>query len=259
VFIPRLVQFLSYAADALLLLLMAWNIGNLFYPIWSTATFVALWIGLVTHPFFFWLIERFRLRSAIVPKFKPIGPDFKDRDKQLKYLGFLYSVWNGPEAFFLAYYGQSDGYFCPRERGASLSYTTNFNMLLGWLVVVLTDAIPVALLVGLVSAGYYFGFGALVFFSMGLILAFQLQTLNFRFREASYYWEVEMLLGETVRATKSLGIMTCVLEGSDGELFLGLSKSVEYDHYVRYYWLLSPGGGICKCCPSTSYLTLPSI
>jgi hypothetical protein len=254
-----LVQFLSYLADAVLLLLMAWNIGNLFYPIWSTATFVALWIGLVTHPFFFWIIERFRLRAAIVPKFKPIGPDLEDRDKRLKHLGFLYSVWDAPGAFFLAFYGQRDGYFCPRGRNEHLSYTTYCNAFLGWFIVILTDAIPVAILVSLVSAGYYLGIGTLVFFSMGLVLAFQLQTLNFRFREASYYWEAEMLLGETVRNTKSLGIMTCVLEGSEGELFLGLSKSVEYDHYVRYYWLIAPGGTACACCPSTSYLPIPSV
>jgi hypothetical protein len=53
--------------------------------------------------------------------------------------------------------------------------------------------------------------------------------------------------------------MTCVLEGSDEELFLGLAKSVEYDHYFRYYWLVTPGGLTCECCPSTSYLPIARV
>jgi hypothetical protein len=239
-------------------MLLAWNIANLCYPIWSWATFASLWIGLATHPFFFWIIERFRVRAFVVPKFKLIGPEPEGYYEHLAHLGFLYSVWSRSDnTLCLSYYYHRDGFHCPRKRGACCAFGMSCNVYLGWLVVILTDAIPIVVPIGLVIAGWFLGVSALLFFSLGLILAFQLQSLSFRFGEDRIYWDSEMFLDEKKCTTKPRGLMTCILEGPDGELFLSLSKAVEYEHFVRDYFITWAAKRKCKCCSSVPNNALP--
>jgi hypothetical protein len=42
--------------------------------------------------------------------------------------------------------------------------------------------------------------------------------------------------------------MACVLEGPDGELFLTLSKVVEYEHFIRDPCVERAARLACKCC-----------
>jgi hypothetical protein len=106
--------------------------------------------------------------------------------------------------------------------------------------------------IGLVIAGWFLGVSALLFFSLGLILAFQLQSLSFRFGEDRIYWDSEMFLDEKKCTTKPRGLMTCILEGPDGELFLTLPKVVEFDHYGMHFWITTAVRISCECCSLAS-------
>jgi hypothetical protein len=117
----------------------------------------------------------------------------------------------------------------------------------GWLIVISTDAIPVIVLLGLACAGYFLGIESVVYFVMGHILALQLYMLNFRFRRIRL-WDDEMFLDGKMCASKSLGVMMCVLEGPDGELFLTLTEAVLYDHLERLFWFKTAGWTGCACC-----------
>jgi hypothetical protein len=229
---------------------MVWNIANLCYPVWGWATFISLWIGLVGHPLIFWIIGRLRIRAFVVAQFIPTDQNTSHPPNYLKHLGFLFSVWENRDSLTLAYYHDYDKVVCSKRRFVSLTISEQYRKWVGWLIFLSTDAIPVAVLVGLLGACYFHGIGTIVFFVMGLILAFQLHTLYFRSRKACYYWKDEMFLDEKKCNTKPLGLMTCILEGPDGELFLTFPKVAWFDHYRKHVWIARAAIYICDCCSS---------
>jgi hypothetical protein len=139
---------------------------------------------------------------------------------------------------------------------AILIRNKDYKKWIGWLRVLSTDAIPVALLISLLCVGYFFGVSSVVFFVMGSILALQLDSLSYRFQDIGCPWKDEMFLDGKMCKSKSLGVMTCVLEGPSGELFLTPIIVVMYDEYTRQDWFKLSNWGGCTCCSSTSSNTL---
>jgi hypothetical protein len=120
---------------------------------------------------------------------------------------------------------------------------------LGWLIVLATNAIPLVLLAALLCAGYFLSVGAVIFFFMGLLLAWQVYTTLIRF-VGDFLWKEKMLLDGKTCTRRFLGIMTCVMEGLEGELFLTTLKVIMFDHYEMYPWFSSSGRAGCQCCHS---------
>jgi hypothetical protein len=202
--------------------------------------------------FISWVIGRFRIRSFIAAKFRLTEQNTSEHPNRLKYLGFLYSVWETSESLILGYYDCLDRIYCSKKRLAVLHCESYYSKWLGWIVILVTDAIPVAVLALLICAGYFLGIGSIASFAMGLILALQVDSLHFFFRKAHCYWQEEMCLDGKMCKSKSLGLMTCVLEGPEGELFLTLTKVAEYEHYERRHWFDLATWKVCACCTSAT-------
>lgn len=162
-FIPKLVHCLKIIIEVLLFLLMTGNIVNLLYPFWGWTTLTSIWIGLILHPIFFWLIHRFRLRSFIAAKYRPTDQLWSDHENYLMHLGFLFSVWKNPDSFTLGAYSPFDKFLCPRSRHVSLANSKDYKKWLGWLIILLTDAIPATVLIGSICASFFLGIGSVIF------------------------------------------------------------------------------------------------
>jgi hypothetical protein len=63
-------------------------------------------------------------------------------------------------------------------------------------------------------------------------------------------WEEEVFLDGKMCTVKSLGIMMCVLEGPEGELFLSNIELLMFDHETRRSWFESMADMPCRCCTS---------
>jgi hypothetical protein len=257
VFIPRLVKCLSATADAFLIVLVAWCFVNLCYPFWGWITFASIWTGVVSHPFFFWLFDCIVSRSFIVARFHPTDCLFSPHNSHLKHFGFLFSVWGDSDSLTLGWYHLYDGWHCPRRRFVKLYNYDTYSKWLGWIIVVLTDAIPIAVLAGLFCTGYFLGIGSIVFFVMGLILSLKLYVLLFRIQDIRADWKKGVFLKEKLCTLKSLGIMMCTLEGPEGELFLTPIELAEYYNFVPHAWLSVTDRVSCACCTSISALVPP--
>jgi hypothetical protein len=233
---PKRVKWLCIVIDALLLLLMAWTIVNLCYPFWGWIRYSSIWIGFVSYALIIlWTIKCLCIRSFMLAKFRPGDQLLSDSPNSLRHLGFLFSVWERPDALALGYYHKCDVVYCLERRLAGLGDRREFSKWLGWLIVLSTDAIPFVLLIAFLCIIFFFGIGAFVFFLMGSALAGQLHTICDRFG-APYLWDDKMFLDGKMCTLKFLGIMMCVLESPEGELFLVLHDVVMFSHYtLRYY------------------------
>jgi hypothetical protein len=203
------------------------------------------------HPPIFWIIDRLILRSFIAAKFRHTDHTTSGQPDRLKHLGFLYSVWENSESLILGYYNWRDRVYCPKRRLAILACGKDYSKWVGWLVFLSTDVVPIAVLILLLGASYFFGVGSVIFFVMGLILVLQISTLCFRFQDIPFPWKNEMFLDGTICKSNSRGAMTCILEGPEGELFMTLIRVVLYDHYERQDWFKYSNWGGCVCCSST--------
>lgn len=191
----KLLKCFSIIIDVLLLLLAAWTIVNLCYPFWGWAIYASTWIGIVSFEPVYRLIERFSIRSFIVAKIRPDDQLLHNGTSpyDLKHLGFLFSVWESPELIAFGYYHEYDRFRCLKKRTFALGDTREVNKWLGWLVVWLTNAIPLVLLAALLCAGYFLSIGTVLFFLMGFALATQVHAILVRFEE-SFLWEDRMFL-----------------------------------------------------------------
>jgi hypothetical protein len=132
-----------------------------------------------------------------------------------------------------------------------------YSKWLGWLIVVLTDAIPIAVLAGLLCSGYFLGIGSVVFFVMGLILSLKLYAFLFRIKDANSGSKKGALLNEKLCTLKSLGVMMYTFEGPDGELFLIPIEVAKYENIVWQIWFTMVDRVSCACCTSISSLDPP--
>jgi hypothetical protein len=173
------------------------------------------------------------------------------------HFGFLFSVWGSPYYLKLGRYRPSNGWYCPRRRLVDLYDYSTYSKWLGWIIVVLTDAIPIAVLAGLFCAGYFFGIGSVVFFVMGLILPVKLYALLFRVQDVKSDFKKGVLLKEKPCTLKSLGLMMCTLEGPEGELFLAPIEVVAYEDAVWRTWSRAADRVSCACCTSISSVFPP--
>jgi hypothetical protein len=247
--VPKLLRWLSTFIDVFLLLLMTWIIVNLCYPFWGWVMYASIWTGFIPYGIFSWIIKRLSIRTFIASRHCPDDRLVSDGLHNLKHCGFLFSVWEKPNSLVLGYYNKNDQVNCLRKRFVILGHEREYNKWLGWLIVLSTDAIPLAFVAALPIAGYFFGVGAVVFFLMGFVLAEQLFTIGIRFG-ASHLWKEKMFLDGKVCTIDSLGAMMCVLEGPDNQLFLTLQGVLMFNHYVKRPWFASAARMPCPCCRS---------
>jgi hypothetical protein len=247
--VPKLVKCLAIVIDVLLLLLMVWTVVNMCYPFWGWIVYVSIWTGIVPYALFAWIFRRCRIRSFIVAKFRPGDRLMFNGRHDLKHCGFLFSVWETPNSLLLGYYDEDDEVECLRKRYVTLGVVYEHKKWLGWLIVLSTNTIPFVLLAALLCAGYFLSVGTIIFFFMGLSLAWQVRTVLLRF-VGNFLWEDKMFLDGKMCTRKFLGIMTCVMEGPEGELFLTMLKVVLFDHYERSSWFAIAARMNCQCCCS---------
>jgi hypothetical protein len=245
--VPKLVKCLAIVVDALLLLLMVWTIVNMCYPFWGWIIYASTWVGFVSYAFFAWIFRRCRIRSFMVAKFRPGDKVMFNGHHDLKHLGFLFSVWKTPNSLILGYYDKDDEVECLKKRLIFLGNEQEYSKWLGWLIVLSTNAIPLVLLAALLCADYFLGVGTIIFFLTGLLLAWQVYTVLIRFL-GNFLWMEKMFLDGKMCTRKFLGIMTCVMEGPEGELFLTVHKTVMSEHYEMSSWFASSVRAGCQCC-----------
>jgi hypothetical protein len=245
--VPKLVKCLAIVIDVLLLLLMVWTIVNMCYPFWGWIIYASTWVGFVSYAFFAWIFRRCRIRSFTMTRFCPGDKLMSNGLHDLKHLGFLFSVWEKPDALVLGTYNRFDQVVCLRKRRVFLGHSHEYSKWLGWLIVLSTNTIPFVLLAALLCAGYFLSVGTIIFFFMGLLLAWQVRTVFVRFA-GNFLWEDKLLLDGKMCTRKFLGIMTCVMEGSEGGLFLTMLKVVLFDHYEMNSWFELAAVTHCQCC-----------
>jgi hypothetical protein len=235
--------------DVFLISLAVWTIVNLCYPFWGWVTYASIWVGIVSFEPAYWLFERFSIRSFIVAKIRPGDQLLSDGLQDLKHLGFLFSVWDKPGSLTLGYYHKSDTFWCLRKRHVTLGDRREFSTWLGWLVVWITNTIPLVILTALLCAGYFLGIGTVIFFLMGVVLAEQLRILIFRLLMPEL-WEGRMFLDGKTCTLKFFSAMMSILEGPEGELLLAFHDVLFFNHYTRYPWFLRAVDISCRCCSS---------
>jgi hypothetical protein len=145
-----------------------------------------------------------------------------------------------------------DGFGCPKRRLIIFDHGRKYSRWLGWLIAFSSDAVLIVPIVALLGVGHFLASIPPSFFLMGVTLSIQLEMVIFRL----YYmcdWKDEMFLGGVMCTSKSIGLMACVMEGPDNELFLTLTQLVLHDHCTRQKWLQSVTR-IFHCCDSQSHL-----
>jgi hypothetical protein len=147
----------------------------------------------------------------------------------------------------LGYYHKNDKLACRKERIVMLGYEIALSKWLGWPIVLVTDTIPLILLAAMFSAGYFLGIGTLIFYLMGLALALNLITIPGRLQNF-YLWEDAMFFEGKIYPKRYVGILTCILEGSDGELVLTMIDVAMFHHFAKREWYLTVVETACSCC-----------
>jgi hypothetical protein len=175
-----------------------------------------------------------------------------DENHDLKHMGFLFSVWMNSDTVTLGYYHKDDQVNCLETRYVTLGCSWECWRWVGWIIALVTDTIPIALFAAFFSAGYYLGIGTILGFLMGFTLGSQVHTVVTRYAPSILgIWEEEMFLNGKMCTIKSLGMMTCVLEGPDGELFFTHLEVVIFNHYTKRSWFTSMARMPCRCCTSS--------
>jgi hypothetical protein len=130
-----------------------------------------------------------------------------------------------------------------------LGYEIALNKWLGWPIVLITDTIPLLFLAAVLSAGYFLGISTLVFYLLGLTLAMNLLTVSSRLQNF-YVWEDAMFLEGKTYFKRYAGMVTCILEGSDGELVLTMIDVAMFNHFIKREWYRTVMKRTCSCCIS---------
>jgi hypothetical protein len=247
IFIPKLVKWLMVAVDAFFILLMVWTVVNMCYPFWGWAIYLSTWLGFFSLVPLYYLNEHISLRSFKIAEYRYNDRNFTDNGR-LKHLGFLFSVWHHSDALTLGYYHVNDRLGCRKERTVGLGYEIRLSKWLGWLVVLITDLVPLVLLVAVISTGYFLGISALIFYLMGSVLGLNMITIAGGLA-GLHRWEEEAFWEGKIYPKRYVGIVTCILEGSDGELVLTMLEAAFFNHSVKRKWFRKLAM-TCTCCLS---------
>jgi hypothetical protein len=247
VIVPRLVKCLCVATDTFFILLAAWTIVNMCYPFWGWVNYRSIWVGFFTLVPLYMLIEHLSLRSFMTAEYRYNDMCYSGNGR-LKHLGFLFSVWHQSNALILGKYHRKDRLVCRKERSVSLGNEIELGKWLGWPLVLITDTIPLILLAAVFNAGYFLGMSVFVFYLMGSALAMNLLTVS-RYPIKMDPWEDEMFFEGKMYPKRHVGIVTCILEGSDGELVLSMIEVALFSHDSKRKWFES-AAWTCECCLS---------